>query len=63
MGGNLPAGHDHRQHHHHLACFCSPAEEEKLMWDYCTPGPEALHREVIMMKIIIREVLKKGPFS
>ena len=24
----------------------SPAEEDKMMWDYCTPGPEALHKEV-----------------
>merc|ERR1712184_235691 len=23
----------------------SPAEEDKLMWDYCTPGLEALHKE------------------
>jgi len=23
----------------------SPSEEDKLMWDYCTPGPEALHKE------------------
>jgi len=23
----------------------SPAEEDKFMWDYCTPGPEALHKE------------------
>ena len=24
----------------------SPAEEDKLMWDYCTPGAEALPKEV-----------------
>ena len=24
----------------------SESEEDKLMWDYCTPGPEALERKV-----------------
>ena len=24
----------------------SDSEEDKLMWDYCTPGPEALERKV-----------------
>ena len=31
----------------------SPAEEDKLMWDYCTPGPEALHKEVAMIVMMI----------
>ena len=31
----------------------SPAEEDKMMWDYCTPGPEALHKEVTLRMIFI----------
>ena len=31
----------------------SPAEEDKFMWDYCTPGPEALHKEVTMTMLLM----------
>ena len=29
-----------------LKRYSSDSEEDKLMWDYCTPGPEALERKV-----------------